>query len=64
MTQYSLRTTPVSKNAYLTDNLVGVIGCAEQYAICEPTGDKCSPWLGQNQLANYIDANTMELDDA
>lgn len=55
----------VNEIAYLTDNYVGIIGCAEQYMLCDAAGGgTCSPWMGQYQLADYVDADVLGLNDA
>lgn len=47
---------------YMADVYVTVLGCSEQYRICNPVSSVCTPFLGSFQLMNALAANQDGLD--
>jgi len=61
-TPYSSNTSGLLLEGYYPDYWVSVLGCTEQYRICDPNTDKCTPGQGLLQLKRAFDANEGGLD--
>lgn len=49
---------------FSTDNYVSTLGCVEQYQICNPESNKCTPSMGINQVLPYLGAvKNLDLDE-
>lgn len=44
----------INKTVYTSDAAGGVIGCSEQYRICNPVNNKCTPFAGASQQIDNI----------
>jgi len=61
-TYYSSNTSNVFLEGYYPDYWVSVLGCSEQYRICNPNTNQCTPSQGLMQLSRAFDENEGGLD--
>ncbi|KAK5091235.1 hypothetical protein LTR05_001416 [Lithohypha guttulata] len=59
---YDLSAVVAGAKYYGADNYVTTMACTDQYKVCNPNNDKCTPLGGINQILPWIGFNDAELD--